>query len=125
MSRDEIFSNPRIKGALDQLMDSEEGRELAQKLRTKLKELNDQFKGLPVEEKQQFLKDFSGKFSESMGDLKDTLSMKMGERVDGEFNFHDNERSQIRDPEVDDNFSYYWPFLGAVFVILLIFGLQS
>lgn len=124
MSDEEIFSNSRIKGAMSELMKSEEGRVLAENLRSKLKELNDQFKGLSGEEKQAFLHDFRNKFSDSLGDLKDTLKIRAGEKVDGEFKFQDDDDSM---PPFENYVPLinYWPFLVAVLIILLIFGYMA
>lgn len=81
MAEEEAVSSSRLKEAMDQLMKTEEGRELATKLRSKLKELNDQFQGLSGDDKQQFVNDFREKFSDSFSSLKDSLKMKIGEDV--------------------------------------------
>lgn len=124
MSDEEVFSNSRIKGAMSELMKTEDGRVLAENLRIKLKELNDQFKGLSGEEKLTFLHDFRNKFADSLGDLKDTLKIRTGERVDGEFKFQDGDGPM---PPFENHaaLTNFWPFLIAVLIILLIFGYMA
>lgn len=118
MSEDDTFSSPRMKSALDELMKSEEGRELAENLRNKLKELNNQFKGLSDDEKKSFVEKFRDRFSDSLGELKDTISMKMGEKVDGEFRIQGDGEAEAA---VSSNYNFL-PVLGAVLVLVVIFG---
>lgn len=111
-----------MKEAMDELAKSEEGRELAGKLRAKLKEMNDQFKGLSGDDKTKFLSEFREKFSDSLGDLKDSLSMKIGDNVDGEFKIREDESEPTRpltDLIAQPN---YMLFLFAIALILIVFG---
>ncbi|CRL08749.1 CLUMA_CG021304, isoform A [Clunio marinus] len=111
MSDDSPFENSRMRGAMDALMKSEEGREIAENLKSKLKQLNDQFKDLNHGEKQKFLNEFRDKFSESIGSLKDTLGEKYGETFEEEV---PNAYTQ--------QLLNYLPFMIGVTILLLIFG---
>lgn len=118
MSDDDIFKGLRMKGGMEELMKSEEGRELATKLRSKLKELNDKFTGLSGDEKSKFLTDFREKFADSLGELPGSLNTKMDDNPDGAFKI----REDISDFAPQKYLMGYFPFLVAVFVIVLVFG---
>lgn len=123
MSDDDVLnSNVRIKGAMDELMKTEEGRELAGKLKAKLKELSDQFEGMKVEEKKEFLNTFRKEFSSSLGDVKDKLKLQLGEKVDGEFRLHDDGDGSIPSPLNYAPQPNYTLFLVAVLLIVMIIG---
>lgn len=119
MSTEDGFAKSRMKGAMDELMKSEEGRELASKLRNKLKELNDQLTGLSGEEKKKFLGEFREKFSDSLGELKDNFKSSLGDSLDGEFKIRGDEGSSTPTSERVTN---YFPLLFAIFVLVLVFG---
>lgn len=114
----ETFQPSRLKEAMDELMKSEEGRELAENLRTKLKEMNEQFKDLSGEDKQKFVNEFRNKFADSLGNLQ--ANLKQGNEENDEFRFQNDEKSSFDSFNASTN---YWPFLIAIFVILLIFGI--
>lgn len=118
MSDDEIFKGLRMKGGMEELMKSEEGRELATKLRSKLKELNDQFTGLSGDEKAKFLTDFREKFKDTLGELPKSFDNKLDDNSDGTFKI----REDISDFAPQKYLMGYFPFLVAVFVIVLVFG---
>lgn len=122
MAGDEGFSGSRMKEAMDELAKSEGGRELAEKLRSKLKQLNDQFKGLSGDDKSKFLDEFREKFSDSLGDLKDSLKMNIGGNVDGEFRIRDDENEPTQPPIEHLPQPNYMLFLLAIVIILVVFG---
>lgn len=114
MGEEGMFKSSKLKGAMDELMKSEEGKALAEKIRTKLKELNDQYKDLTGDDKKNFKEQFGEKFKDLVGDLSETLK-----------NTPDDGTFQIRDdPGVQAlaGFYNYLPFLLAVSFICLIFG---
>jgi hypothetical protein len=124
MSGEESFETPRMKGAMDELMKSEEGRELAAKLRVHLKKLNDQFKGLEGEDKKIFLNEFREKMGEHFGQLKENIKSQMtgkGEE-DGEFRFSGDDANSIPRSLSYDPSPNYWLFFIAFLAILAVFG---
>lgn len=122
MAGQEGFSSSRMKDAMDELAKSEGGRELADQLRSKLKELNDKFKGLTGDDKTKFLDEFREKFSDSLGDLKDALKINVGGNVDGEFRIRDEENESTQPPMGNSPQPNYMLFLLAIVIILLVFG---
>lgn len=123
MSMGDVFGSSRMKDAIDELSKSEEGRNLAEKLRTKLKELNEQFKGLSGNEKAKFLSEFREKFSDSLGDLKDSLNLKVGENVDGEFKMKEDANDAFRHTTEHNMLQpNYKLFLLAIVIVLFLFG---
>lgn len=117
MGEEGMFTGGKLRGAMDELMKSEEGKALAEKIRGKLKELNDQYKDMSGEDKKNFKEQFGKKFQDLVGDLTDTLK-----------NSPDDGTFQIRgDPAVQASagFYNYLPFLLAVSFICLIFGSLS
>lgn len=125
MSSDDFLSqslnNPKAKGALDELLKTEEGRELAAKIRIRLKELNEQFKGLTGDDKKEFIDNFREKFSDSLGDLKDSLREKISGSPDGQFKIKDD-NSQIPPPVHYGPQQNYMLFIGAIVIVLILFG---
>lgn len=119
MSTDDGFEKSRMKGAMDELMKSEEGRELAAKLRNKLKELNDEYTVLPDEKKKDFLVEFREKFADSFGEIKDSIKSSLGDNPNGEFKLRGDESSSVPPPVA---FNSYAPLLFAIFVLVLVFG---
>jgi hypothetical protein len=122
MASEDMFSNPRMKSAMEQLMKTDEGKELADKLKVKLRELNEAFKDLKGDDKLKFLTDFKEKFSESIGDLKDTLSMKMGDEVDGEFKMREDDGGSPPPPSHYVAQPNYFLFLIAIVLVVLLFS---
>lgn len=120
MADQDTFETPRIKGAMDELMKSEEGRELASKLREQLTNLNNQFKNLKGEDKKKFLEEFREKMGDSFGTLKDTIKSKMASG-DGEFKFGGEESSTPRSVVYDPS-PNYWLFFIAFVAIIVVFG---
>lgn len=119
MANEEVFSQSRMKSAMDDLMKSEEGRKFADELRTKLKDLNDQFKGLSGTDKELFLKEFKTKFADTLGDLKESLKMQVGDEVDGNFKIRDDTEPIFTDFPPQPNFML---FLFAILLVILVFG---
>ena len=119
MSEENEFTNSKVKNAMDEMMKSEEGRALAEQLRDKLKELNNQFKGLDGDEKKKFLSEFREKFSEKLGDLKDSLNINLGESENGQFKFHNDEGSVPPPVAYTPN---YLTFIVAILLVVLLFG---
>lgn len=103
---------------MDELMKSEEGQKLAEQLKTKLKDLNDQFRGLKGSEKELFLKEFKTKFADTLGDLKDTLKMQVGDEINTNFKSDDSAFPQ-HDFAPQPN---YMLFLFAIVIVILVFG---
>lgn len=116
MAAKDILAESRMKGAMDELMKSEEGRELAAKLRSKLKQLNDEFAGLSGDEKTKFLGEFREKFTESLGEIKDSIKSS----ASGEFKIRGDESGDSAPSSV--SLAFYLPFLIAVLIIVLVFG---
>lgn len=115
MAEEEVVSDSRMKNAMDELMKTEAGRELAEKLRGKLKELNEQFKGLSGEDKKTFSSEFREKFSESFSDLKDSFKAKLVEDSDGDDGFVPPPTGYFPQPN-------YMLFLVAITLVILVFG---
>lgn len=115
MGEEGVFSGSKLKGAMDELMKSEEGKALSEKIRAKLSELNAQYKELSGDDKKNFKEQFGQKFKDLVGELSDTLK-----------NSPDDGTFQIRgDPgavQASAGFYNYLPFLLAVSFICLIFG---
>lgn len=122
MSVEEDFETPNMKSAMAQLMKSEEGRELASKLRTQLKKLNDQFTGLSGDEKTKFLDEFREKMGKHFGDLKEGIKSKMGGNDDGDFKIRDDSESSIPQSVVYNPSPNYLLFFIAFLLIVAVFG---
>lgn len=125
MSEPESFETPRMKGAMDELMKSEQGRELAAKLRVHLKKLNDQFKGLTGEDKKVFLNEFREKMGEHLGELKESIKAQIGGNDDGEFGefkIKGEEESSIPQSLVYNPSPNYTLFFIAFIAIFIVFG---
>lgn len=120
MFDEKTFETPRMKGAMDELMKSEEGRELASKLREQLTALNNQFKNLKGEDKRKFLEEFKDKMSDGFGNLKETIRSKMTSG-DGEFKFGGEESSTSRSVVYDPS-PNYWLFFIAFVSVIVVFG---
>jgi hypothetical protein len=110
------LATDKAKSAIDELMKSPEGQQLADKIRDKLKDLNVQFKGLSQDDKKKFVSEFQGKFSETFEELKESLKAKMdpdtGEQE--EENPFDNMRHSSQ--------PNYTLFLIASIILLLVLG---
>lgn len=122
MSEAENFETPRMKSAMDELMKSEEGRELAGKLRTQLKKLNDQFQGLEGDDKKKFLSEFREKMGDHFGELKESIKAKMLGNDDGEFKFNGEGESSVPRSVVYNPSPNYFLFIIAFVAILVVFG---
>lgn len=122
MANQAMFDNPRMKSAMEQLMKTDEGKELADKLKLKLRELNEAFQDLKGDDKMKFLTDFKERFSDSMGDLKETLKMKIGEEIDGEFKVREDGEDSFAAPSQHVLQPNYMLFLIAIVLVFLLFS---
>lgn len=120
MGEENIFESTRMKEAMDKLLKSEAGREMAGNLRSKLKELGEQYKGLSGDDKKEFLEDFQSKLQETLGGLNDALKVRSEDEFNAEFRTEDD--SESMPPVYARN---YLPVLIAVVLLLLLFGCCS
>lgn len=114
MAEEEVVPKARLSEAMDALMKTDEGRELASKIRGKLKDLSDQFKNLEGDDKEKFIDEFRDKFSESFNDLRDSIKMKAGE---GDFDEDYEPIHEGHGPPPN-----YVMFLIAILIVILVFG---
>lgn len=115
MAEEKVVENSRMKEAMAELMKTEAGRELAEQLRSKLKAMNDQFKGLSDEDKKNFAGEFREKFADSFNDLKDSFKEKLGDGFNGADQSAPPPSRYTPEPN-------YYLFLIAIAVILIVFG---
>lgn len=71
------FDPAQAKEAMAQLMKTPEGREIAEKIKAKLRSLDLQFQGLKEGDKKEFMKNFKTKFADSFEDLRDSLKKNL------------------------------------------------
>ena len=117
------IDHAKAKAAIDELMKTPEGQELAEKIRGKLKNLNMQFKGLSQDDKQKFVKEFQGKFTETFEELKDSLKSRLD--PDAQDSLSAGENEDIPLSNLHNQYSpqpSYTLFLIAFIAILIIFG---
>lgn len=115
------FSNARTANALEQLMKTPEGRELADQIRSKLKGLNEQFKGLSGVDKKQLVDEFKTKFADTLGNLKANLKDNAGDDIGGTFKLRlesDETESTVYSMLPPNS----RPFLLALLIIVALFG---
>lgn len=115
------FNNARTANALDQLMKTPEGRELADQIRSKLKGLNEQFKGLSGVDKKQLVEEFKTKFADSLGDLKTNIKNNAGNDIGGTF------KLRMESDDGENLVHSILPpnsrlFLLALLIIIVLFG---
>lgn len=121
------FDPAKAKEAMDQLMKTPQGREIADKIKAKLRELDLQFQTLKDGDKKEFMKKFKGKFSESFDDIRESLRKNIIENEPEEDFMSGNdalptpestEFNPLRSVAQPD----YKLFLIAFIIILLVFG---
>lgn len=116
------FNNARTANALEQLMKTPEGRELADQIRSKLKGLNEQFKGLSGVDKKQLVDEFKTKFADTLGNLKANLKNNADEDdIGGTF------KLRLESDETENTIHSFLPpnsrpFLLALLIIIVLFG---
>ncbi|CAO1332399.1 unnamed protein product [Diamesa tonsa] len=115
------FNNARTASALEQLMKTPEGRELADQIRSKLKDLNEQFKGLSGVDKKQLVDEFKTKFADTLGNLKANLKNNAEDDIGGTFKFRleTDESENVVHSILPPNSR---PFLLALLIIIALFG---
>lgn len=109
------FDTQKAKTVFAELMKTSEGRELADKIREKLKDLNSQFKNLSPDDKRKFSNEFQGKFAETFNELKNVLKQK----------FESEEKPDEFIEEFSENYEQnttYFVFIVAILIILMLFG---
>lgn len=116
----------KAKLALGDMMKTPEGRFLAEKVRTKLKDLNEQFKDLSQDDKIKFLKEFKDKFADSFDELKNNLKSQLeNSKLESE-----NDEFRLEGDDDDSSSVPYSPqsnhilFLTAVIIILFVIGIN-
>jgi hypothetical protein len=108
------ISNPKTSSILQELMNTEKGRELAEKIRVKLNELNVKFAQLSPTDKKKFKSEFKNKFSESLQFLKNKIQ---NEDEDGQFRIHLEEEGI--QPHILPSYMYFYI---AFLLLLSLFG---
>lgn len=114
------FNNARTANALEQLMKTPEGRELADQIRSKLAGLNEQFKGLSGVDKKKLVEEVKTKFAETLGNLKENLK-NAGDDLGGTF------KLRVESDDADNTVHSLLPpnsrpFLFALLIIIMLFG---
>lgn len=114
------FNNERTANALEQLMKTPEGRELADQIRSKLAGLNEQFKGLSGVDKKKLVEEVKTKFAETLGNLKENLK-NAGDDLGGTFKF------RVESDDAENTVHSLLPpnsraFLFALLIIIMLFG---
>lgn len=112
------IDSQKAKTVIEELMKTPEGRDLADKIRNKLIDLNTQFKNLSPDDKIKFADEFKVKFQETFEDLKDSLKAQLGSDLNGE-------SDDFSDEQIPSNYGpqpNYFLFLIAFILILLLFG---
>lgn len=112
------LSNSKTSSVLKELMSTEKGRELAEKIRVKLNELNDKFKQLSPEDKKKFKGEFKNKFSDSLQFLKNKIQ---SEDEDGVFRLHED-GEVVEPPSQPLVLPSYIYFFIAFLLLLSLFG---
>lgn len=108
----------KARSAIDELMKTPEGQQLAEKIREKLKGLNEQFKGLSKDDRQKFADEFKGKFTETFEDLKDSLRSSIEGNKDDQ---SDQELPNQNQFNYSPQQSYTLPLIASI-IVLIIFG---
>jgi hypothetical protein len=116
------FDASKAKLAMQELMKTPEGRVIAEKIKTKLRELDLQFDGLTDMDKKEFMKKFKGKFEETLDDLRDSIKKNVlddssDENFSSEPDFLNDQINSLQN-SYEPNI---WLFV-AIFVILIVFG---
>jgi hypothetical protein len=127
MSQETFEKSNRIKESMKKMMETPEGKAMGEKIRNKLKELNDQFKGLSGENKKKFADEFKGKFMETFDDLKDSLKVKFEENSDDIMNVESDEpeSEKFSEPLNVVPQPNYALFLIALLIILVVIGIME
>lgn len=120
------FDAEKAKLAMKELMKTPEGREIANKIKSRLKDLDVAFQGLKNSDKAEFMKKFKGKFSETFDDLRESIKKNIIDSGDVE----SDDPSFEEDENIpNNNFNVfqsspqpnYLLFLVAFLIILLLF----
>ena len=116
------FDASKAKLAMAELMKTPEGREIAEKIKAKLRELDVQFQGLKDSDKKEFMSKFKGKFTETFDDLRESIKQNVL-----------GVEPSIDDDELGGNFEnpsqyqiapqpFNWLFLAAVLFVIFVIG---
>lgn len=121
------FDPAKAKEAMDQLMKTPQGREIAEKIKAKLRDLDVQFQTLQGEDKKEFMKKFKGKFADSFDDLRETLKKNiLDTEPEEDFVSGDSALPPFESTEFNPLRSVAQPnyklFVVAFIIVLLIFG---
>lgn len=122
------FDAAKAKFAMQELMKTPEGRKIADKIKARLKDLDVAFQGLGEGDKQEFMKKFKGKFTETFDDLRESIKKNV---IDNEVPSIEEEQDFLSDNALpNDNTNplrytpqpNYWLFIVAFLIILFIIG---
>lgn len=118
------FDAAKAKFAMQELMKTEEGRKIADKIKARLRDLDVAFQGLGENDKQEFMKKFKGKFSETFDDLRESIKKNVidseapnDDFVGGDTLPNDNINPLRHTPQPN-----YGLFLVAFLIVLVVFG---
>lgn len=116
------FDAAKAKLAMGELMKTPEGREIAEKIKSRLRELDVQFQGLTDTDKKEFMSKFKGKFSETFDDLRESIKKNV---IDDDPNFNDDDLSgsfENSSPFQNNPQPFNWLFIFALLVIVFVIG---
>lgn len=115
------FDASKAKLAMAELMKTPEGREIAEKIKTKLRELDVQFQGLTDIDKKEFMTKFKGKFTETFDDLRESIKKSV---LDDEPSIDDDLGGNFENPsqfQIDPQ-PFNWLFIAAVLFVVFVIG---
>jgi hypothetical protein len=119
------FDPAKTKEALDQLMKTEQGREIAEKVKAKLRELDLQFQTLNEGDKKEFVKNFQRKFTDSFDDLRESIRKNIldpeEDLISGESALPASESTEFN-PLHSVSQPDYKLFIFAFILVVLVFG---
>lgn len=115
------FDASKAKLAMSELRKTPEGREIAEKIKTRLRELDVQFQGLTDIDKKEFMSKFKGKFTETFDELRESIrDSVIGEEPSYEGaeggNFENSSPLQ-NNPQ-----PFNWLFIVAILFIVFVIG---
>lgn len=117
--------NENTKSALntlDKLMETEEGRVIAQQIKDKMKELAQTYEVLSEQDKKEFQSIFKNKFLESFEHLKENVEENVKSKI-GDADFGEGfKKNVLRNVANDDWFQNYNVGILAILISIAIFG---
>lgn len=115
------FDASKAKLAMSELMKTPEGRQIAEKIKTRLRELDVQFQGLTDIDKKEFMSKFKGKFAETFDELRETIK----DSVIGEepsFEGEEGLNFENSSPFQNNSQPFNWLFIAAILIIVFVIG---